>query len=562
MTTQAIAQPARGQILQNFRLAGPVLGIGLLVLGLLFHEEVAAAVDVWMASTAYNHCLLIIPIVAYLLWDRRALLVAMSPIPTPWPALLAVPVVMVWFLAERLGIMEGRQLMAMTLVEILFLCVLGLRLWYALLGPLLYLYFLVPFGAFVEPSLQNFTTSFIVHGLNLLNIPNYSDGYMIEIPEGAFQVAEACAGLRFLIASIAFGCLYALLVYRSPLRRGLFILASMVIPIIANGFRALGIVVLGHLIGNAQAATADHIIYGWIFFSIVILIEIAVGLPFREDHRAWLPPGDGSIQPAASGGHNPLFDRGIRRRRQAWYRRLLANAQLLLSEIMDRTAGQPARRATLSRLAIAAAVPILLAAIGPASAAVLERVNNGALPARLPILTFLGPCRNDPISLPKQEAGPGWVNVQHLVCGDAKFVVRTIVLPPSVSPGNLIRALRAASGEEGAEVAASGLVTPSAGSGTWQVVETSSPANVVASSLWIDGKSARVSFNLRVKLALASITGSAYAPVIVSITPVLDWSKYTVAQRNHARDLITAFLQSYPSLSDQIARLSRAAVVQ
>ena len=165
----------------------------------------------------------------------------------------------------------------------LFLAVLGRRLWWAAAGPLLYLYFLVPFGDFLTPRLQDITTWFIRHGLDILGIPAFIDGYVIEIPQGTFFVAEACAGLRFLIASIAFGCLYALMMYRSPVRRGLFILVSIIVPIIANGFRGLGIVVLGYLLGSAQAAAADHIIYGWLFFSLVILLLIALGLPFRED---------------------------------------------------------------------------------------------------------------------------------------------------------------------------------------------------------------------------------------------------------------------------------------
>ena len=42
--------------------------------------------------------------------------------------------------------------------------------------------------------------------------------------------AEACAGLRFLIASIAFGVLYSVLIYRSYTRRTLFIVASIILP--------------------------------------------------------------------------------------------------------------------------------------------------------------------------------------------------------------------------------------------------------------------------------------------------------------------------------------------
>jgi hypothetical protein len=54
--------------------------------------------------------------------------------------------------------MEGRQLAAMSMVEVLFLAMLGRRLWRAMSGPLLYLYFLVPFGDFLTPRLQDITT--------------------------------------------------------------------------------------------------------------------------------------------------------------------------------------------------------------------------------------------------------------------------------------------------------------------------------------------------------------------------------------------------------------------
>ncbi len=70
----------------------------------------------------------------------------------------------------------------------------------------------------------------------------------------------------------------------------MFIVASIIVPIIANGFRGLGIVYLGYLLGSAQAAATDHVLYGWIFFSIVILILIALGLPFRQDDLPYRKP--------------------------------------------------------------------------------------------------------------------------------------------------------------------------------------------------------------------------------------------------------------------------------
>jgi exosortase len=70
---------------------------------------------------------------------------------------------------------------------------------------------LVPSGAFLVPALQAFTAHFAVAGLHILSIPVYSTGALIEIPAGTFAVAEACAGLRFLIAAVAFGVFFAIL---------------------------------------------------------------------------------------------------------------------------------------------------------------------------------------------------------------------------------------------------------------------------------------------------------------------------------------------------------------
>ena len=178
------------------------LALGLLALGVLFHAEAAAAVQVWIDSTAYGHCFLVLPMALYLAWDRRASLVGVPVRPMPAAALLAGPAAAAWFVAERLGIMEGRQLVAMGVVQVLFLAVLGWRLCWALAAPLLYLFFLVPFGAFLTGPLQDFTAWFIDVGLDVLGIPHIVTDYLIEIPQGVFYVAEACAGLRFLIAAV------------------------------------------------------------------------------------------------------------------------------------------------------------------------------------------------------------------------------------------------------------------------------------------------------------------------------------------------------------------------
>jgi exosortase A len=275
----------------------PVLAsvaIACAVFGFAFQREVVGAVKVWTESTAYNHCFLVLPLVAVLLWSRRDIIATLRPRPAVW-ALALVPVLsVVWVAAALLDILEAEQLIVVALFEVLLVAVLGWQVFRALLAPLLFLFFLVPFGAFLVPALQRVTAFFAVNGLQLLDIPVFADGFIIQIPEGSFEVAEACAGLRFLIASIVFGCFFATIVYRSTLRRIGFIALSILLPIVANGLRALGLILIAHAEGSATAMEADHILYGWIFFTLVTLVLIAIGMTFADD------PGHIAAAPVAS----------------------------------------------------------------------------------------------------------------------------------------------------------------------------------------------------------------------------------------------------------------------
>jgi exosortase A len=258
------------------------IAIAALVFAAVFRRDIAGAVSVWIASTAYNHCFLILPLAAFLLWERRAVIASVSPSPSFWPLLLMPLLSGLWLIAAILDLQEGRQLLLVAMFEVVLLVALGPRLFWLLLAPLLFLFFLVPSGAFLVPTLQKITADISVAGLHWLHIPVYSDGFLIEIPEGEFEVAEACAGLRFLIASTVFGWFFAVVMYHSPIRRAIFVVLSVAVPILANGMRALGIIVLAHLEGNAAAVEADHIIYGWFFFTVVIIILITIGMTFAQ----------------------------------------------------------------------------------------------------------------------------------------------------------------------------------------------------------------------------------------------------------------------------------------
>jgi len=370
---------------------------------------------------------------------------------------------------------------------------------------------LVFFGAFLTPKLQDFTANFINVGLDVLGIPYQSNGYIIAIPEGRFFVAEACAGLRFLIASIAFGALYSCLIYRSYLRRALFMLASIIIPIIANGFRALGIVVLGHLLGSAQAAAADHILYGWIFFSIVILLLILAGLPFRQDIAAAAAETPQPVAPPA-----------------------------------------PAQR----RLVIAAACTALLAMVGPAASVWLDRVAQMAMAAPAPAFTPVSGCRQ----VATEPTAPG-VTVQQLACAAGRLTVTVQAFPPRSNPAAVIGAERQASGElmGGDETIYASLSVPGVQPDNWRVVFVPGSPRVTAQALWIDGKPAVGGLSGRFTMARNSLLGSPYAPMLVTIAMQFPHAQLTDNELQQSQLLMRAFLTAQAKFSDQMTQLAMAA---
>lgn len=111
------------------------------------------------------------------------------------------------------------------------------------------------------------------------------------IPTGAWSVVDACSGVRYLIASVMVGTIYAAVAYRTPKRRVLFIAASIVVPIVANWLRAYMIVMLAHLTNNNLAVGVDHIIYGWVFFGLVMMLLFWVASFWQESDEPHVAAG-------------------------------------------------------------------------------------------------------------------------------------------------------------------------------------------------------------------------------------------------------------------------------
>ena len=282
----------------------------LLVAAVLFclRDTAVAMVTIWMRSETFTHAFLVPPISAWLAWRQRHLLAALTPRPAAWALAAMAVVALSWLLGELVAVNSVTQLALVALLVLTVPAVLGTEVARQLVFPLGFLFFAVPVGEFLMPQFMDWTADFTVLALRATGIPVYREGLQFVIPSGAWSVVEACSGIRYLIASLTVGTLFAYLNYRTWQRRWAFVGVSILVPIVANWLRAYIIVMLGHLSGNKLAVGVDHLIYGWLFFGVVIALMFLVGArwaqpPAEPTAAAPRAPGRPAARPAVAWGH-------------------------------------------------------------------------------------------------------------------------------------------------------------------------------------------------------------------------------------------------------------------
>ena len=281
----AIAHMTDATVTSGWRLALPALAVTLLAILVFYRETAMSMVAIWARSETFTHGFLVPPITLWLIWRIRKDVAVLVPRPNFWVLVLLAGTGFVWLLGELATVGVLSQFALTTMLVMTVPAVLGLPVARRIAFPLAFLYFAVPFGEFALPQLMEWTAHFVVLGLRLSGIPVYQEGLHFIIPSGSWSVVEACSGVRYIIASLTVGTLFAYLTYHSLKRRLIFVGVAFAVPVIANWMRAYMIVMIGHLSGNKLAVGVDHLIYGWLFFGIVIMLMFWIGSHWREDEH-------------------------------------------------------------------------------------------------------------------------------------------------------------------------------------------------------------------------------------------------------------------------------------
>lgn len=246
---------------------------------LVFWPTLAEMERVWRGSDTYMHCYVVPLIAAWLAMQKKQSL-SLQP-SWLWLAFF-VAFILLWLVGFAADVNTVSQFSAVLCLQFLLFAMLSPKSRKDYRFPLFFLIFLVPFGDEFNPLLQDITAVLTVDILRFIDVPVYREGLFLTTTIGHFEVAEACSGLRFLVASVVIGSLYAYLTYTSRVRQLLFVAILIAVSILANGLRAALLIWLAEISNYKLGFGEDHYLYGWIVFGLTLFGMFWLGGYFAQ----------------------------------------------------------------------------------------------------------------------------------------------------------------------------------------------------------------------------------------------------------------------------------------
>jgi exosortase len=270
-----------------------LLGAIAILMGTLYADTGRRLVAQWSHDPDYTHGFLVIPVACYFVWERRTALAQLRPRPSPWGA----AVLGIGLVEMMLGVVGAELFLQRTslivVVAGIVLLLLGPRFVKALLFPIAFLAFMVPLPAIVMNGvafpLQLFAARTATFCLYNLGIPALREGNVIALAHTRLEVAEACSGIRSLLALLCLAAVYGQMTRTTTWQKWVLLAAAVPIAIVANVIRVSGTGVLAHLVGVETAEGFYHSFAGWVVFMVALALLIFCGSVLSRVERRVAP---------------------------------------------------------------------------------------------------------------------------------------------------------------------------------------------------------------------------------------------------------------------------------
>ena len=232
--------------------------------------------DRWMHEEEYGYGFLVAALLPLLLWRRSHVLLS-NAAATRWPGVAILLLAQLCTILAVLG--ESYYLEQIALIVSIMsigLIVFGVRAIRVLLPIAFLLLLTIPLPytlqAILTIKLQLLSTNLGVAIIELLRIPVYVEGNIIDLGAYKLQIAEACSGLRYLLPLTCISLLVAYL-YKAPFwKKAALVISAAPLTIFINSFRIAVTAVLVNNFGLQMAEGFFHQFEGWIVFLMGIAL--------------------------------------------------------------------------------------------------------------------------------------------------------------------------------------------------------------------------------------------------------------------------------------------------
>lgn len=237
--------------------------------------------QVWIESSTYHHAALAAPIGMSLIWRERRRFARARP---SWrAAALVAALAGLWLVAHAAAAQIGEHV---TFALLLIACWVSVYGWLnarRAAGGFFVCLFAVPFGAGLAPLLQSLSTHFVSLMLPAAGVAVARDGAVLTTSEGRFVIADACAGLNFLLAAGLVAAIFSAVALPAWRARAQFFAAALVAAFYANILRAFLVIWLAVKTPLGLDFARNHALFGWGLYAIFLLLLIEVGRRLRTE---------------------------------------------------------------------------------------------------------------------------------------------------------------------------------------------------------------------------------------------------------------------------------------
>ena len=234
----------------------------------------------WSNSEEYGHAFLIVPIILYMVWIKKEILLAGNK-RFASIGLIIVGFAMVSYFFAILTQVHTIISLAMFLTVLGSLMYLfGIQIVFVLFTPLLLFLLLIPvpdplYIKLTFPlQLKVSEISEVIVGM--FGVPLFRQGNVMTIPTRSFEVVEACSGLRSMITLLNLSIVIGYFMLKRKTSKCILLFASIPIAVFVNIIRVSLMILLYHFFKLDLSEGTLHTVTGLAVFALAMISLLAL----------------------------------------------------------------------------------------------------------------------------------------------------------------------------------------------------------------------------------------------------------------------------------------------